>query len=278
MKREGLCTRLCSESASMREFVSSSESPVDEVGFTSKALTGVPFPKNFLQICKKILCRLFRVFVHVYIHHFDRVIVMGAEAHVNTCYKHFYYFVTEMNLIDRKELEPLPNPDWKGFLTVGLFLPNPTHHGRAKEQKQMGENSLFALKELGKLTGSIAVSRHQAGSTHCDSQELTVCQQEDGGQERDDEQDVSLTPHLTLRKKEESCFLLESWAGRRETSLAEKMHRLPGAGELETSEFGLMNPPDEGPDVTPMAGQLVPEQLVSEPPVPEQLVSEPAGV
>lgn len=71
------------------------------------ASLGVPFPKNFLQICKKILCRLFRVFVHVYIHHFDRVIVMGAEAHVNTCYKHFYYFVTEMNLIDRKELEPL---------------------------------------------------------------------------------------------------------------------------------------------------------------------------
>ncbi|EPQ19381.1 Mps one binder kinase activator-like 2B [Myotis brandtii] len=73
----------------------------------TKAPCSVPFPKNFLQICKKILCRLFRVFVHVYIHHFDRVIVMGAEAHVNTCYKHFYYFVTEMNLIDRKELEPL---------------------------------------------------------------------------------------------------------------------------------------------------------------------------
>ncbi|CAJ0942886.1 unnamed protein product [Ranitomeya imitator] len=68
---------------------------------------GVPFPKNFLQICKKILCRLFRVFVHVYIHHFDRILLMGAEAHVNTCYKHFYYFVTELNLIDRKELEPL---------------------------------------------------------------------------------------------------------------------------------------------------------------------------
>ncbi|XP_050185372.1 MOB kinase activator 3B [Myiozetetes cayanensis] len=68
---------------------------------------GVPFPKNFLQICKKILCRLFRVFVHVYIHHFDRIILMGAEAHINTCYKHFYYFVTELNLIDRKELEPL---------------------------------------------------------------------------------------------------------------------------------------------------------------------------
>uniref|UniRef100_A0A8C7EZI4 MOB kinase activator 3B n=1 Tax=Oncorhynchus kisutch TaxID=8019 RepID=A0A8C7EZI4_ONCKI len=82
---------------------------------------GIPFPKNFTQICKKIICRLFRVFVHVYIHHFDRMILMGAEAHVNTCYKHFYYFSTELNLIDRKELEPLRmtgrchlETDWTG--------------------------------------------------------------------------------------------------------------------------------------------------------------------
>lgn len=26
---------------------------------------------------------------------------------MNTCYKHYYYFVTEFNLVDRKELEPL---------------------------------------------------------------------------------------------------------------------------------------------------------------------------
>lgn len=68
---------------------------------------GTPFPKTFMQVAKKILSRLFRVFVHVYIHHFDCVSQMGAEAHVNTCYKHFYYFVTEFNLIDHKELEPL---------------------------------------------------------------------------------------------------------------------------------------------------------------------------
>eukprot|EP00061_Rhincodon_typus_P013362 g39691.t1 len=67
----------------------------------------VPFPKNFMQLCKKILTRLFRVFVHVYIHHFDRISAMGAEAHVNTCYKHFYYFVTEFDLTDERELEPL---------------------------------------------------------------------------------------------------------------------------------------------------------------------------
>ncbi|KAI1230481.1 hypothetical protein IHE44_0009940, partial [Lamprotornis superbus] len=68
---------------------------------------GTPFPKNFLPVVKKILSRLFRVFVHVYIHHFDRITQMGSEAHVNTCYKHFYYFVKEFNLIDTKELEPL---------------------------------------------------------------------------------------------------------------------------------------------------------------------------
>lgn len=68
---------------------------------------GVPFPKQFQQVCTKILTRLFRVFVHVYIHHFDSIINMGAEAHVNTCYKHFYYFIREFSLIDHRELEPL---------------------------------------------------------------------------------------------------------------------------------------------------------------------------
>lgn len=29
------------------------------------------------------------------------------EAHVNACYKHFYYFVQEFELISSKELEPL---------------------------------------------------------------------------------------------------------------------------------------------------------------------------
>lgn len=69
--------------------------------------TNVPFPKTFIPLSRKILTRLFRVFVHVYIHHFDRIVAIGAEAHVNTCYKHFYYFVTEFELINIKELEPL---------------------------------------------------------------------------------------------------------------------------------------------------------------------------
>ncbi|PSN52039.1 MOB kinase activator-like 3 [Blattella germanica] len=69
--------------------------------------TDVPFPKSFVSLCRKILTRLFRVFVHVYIHHFDRIVAIGAEPHVNTCYKHFYYFVREFDLVSSKELEPL---------------------------------------------------------------------------------------------------------------------------------------------------------------------------
>ncbi|XP_053209335.1 MOB kinase activator-like 3 isoform X2 [Panonychus citri] len=45
--------------------------------------TDVPFPKNFIPTS------------------------IGAEAHVNTCYKHFYYFVTEFDLVSEKEFEPL---------------------------------------------------------------------------------------------------------------------------------------------------------------------------
>jgi len=69
--------------------------------------TDVPFPKTFQPVCKKILTRLYRVFVHVYVHHFDRMMAIGAEPHVNTCYKHFYYFVTEFNLMNEKEFQPL---------------------------------------------------------------------------------------------------------------------------------------------------------------------------
>ncbi|UXI18378.1 hypothetical protein NH340_JMT04321 [Sarcoptes scabiei] len=67
----------------------------------------IPFPKTFIPNCKKILARLFRVFVHVYIHHFDRLMAVGAEAHCNTCYKHFYYFVKQFDLVNAKEFEPL---------------------------------------------------------------------------------------------------------------------------------------------------------------------------
>jgi len=87
--------------------------------------TDIPFPKTFQPQCKKILTRLYRVFVHVYVHHFDRIMSIGAEPHVNTCYKHFYYFVTEFQLINEKEFAPLQEMTRK-ICTDIIAPPTPT--------------------------------------------------------------------------------------------------------------------------------------------------------
>uniref|UniRef100_A0A6A7G6E8 Mps1 binder-like protein n=2 Tax=Hirondellea gigas TaxID=1518452 RepID=A0A6A7G6E8_9CRUS len=68
---------------------------------------GTPFPKNFTSIIKTIFKRLFRVYGHIYHSHFPKIVGLGAEAHLNTCFKHFIFFVDEFNLIDPKELAPL---------------------------------------------------------------------------------------------------------------------------------------------------------------------------
>lgn len=77
----------------------------EETLFPSKI--GVPFPKNFLAIAKTILKRLFRVYAHIYHQHFTEVQRLGEEAHLNTSFKHFIFFVQEFELIDSRELAPL---------------------------------------------------------------------------------------------------------------------------------------------------------------------------
>lgn len=68
---------------------------------------GTPFPKNFMAIAKTILKRLFRVYAHIYHQHFSDVMNLKEEAHLNTSFKHFIYFVQEFGLVERKELAPL---------------------------------------------------------------------------------------------------------------------------------------------------------------------------
>ena len=70
-------------------------------------LPGVPFPRNFITIAKTILKRLFRVYAHIYHAHFDDVITLQEEAHLNTSFKHFIYFVHEFSLIEKRELSPM---------------------------------------------------------------------------------------------------------------------------------------------------------------------------
>ena len=69
---------------------------------------GVPFPVDFLERVQNIFKRLFRVYAHIYYCHFERMAALGAEPHLNTCFKHYMYFVYEFNLIPkREELQPL---------------------------------------------------------------------------------------------------------------------------------------------------------------------------
>lgn len=76
----------------------------------------VPFPKHFPQVVKTIFKRLFRVYAHIYYSHFHKIVNLGEEAHLNTCFKHFYYFIREFNLVDKRELAPLD--DLIGNLTA----------------------------------------------------------------------------------------------------------------------------------------------------------------
>lgn len=53
---------------------------------------GAHFPANFLDVVRTIFKRLFRVYAHMYHSHFKSVCGLGAEAHLNTCFKHFMHF------------------------------------------------------------------------------------------------------------------------------------------------------------------------------------------
>eukprot|EP01112_Ceratiomyxa_fruticulosa_P017274 TRINITY_DN534_c0_g1_i6.p1 TRINITY_DN534_c0_g1~~TRINITY_DN534_c0_g1_i6.p1 ORF type:complete len:216 (-),score=47.87 TRINITY_DN534_c0_g1_i6:419-1066(-) len=65
------------------------------------------FGKQFLPTVKKILSRMFRVYAHIFHSHWEKVKALGAEAHINTCFKHFYFFVSEFELVEEKDLQPL---------------------------------------------------------------------------------------------------------------------------------------------------------------------------
>jgi MOB kinase activator 1 len=66
-----------------------------------------PFPKTFRDTVKNIFKRLFRIYAHIYYSHFQKIVSLGEEAHLNTCFKHFYFFIVEFSLVDKREMAPL---------------------------------------------------------------------------------------------------------------------------------------------------------------------------
>ncbi|KAI9690871.1 MAG: Mitotic exit network component [Bathelium mastoideum] len=59
---------------------------------------GVPFPKAFSTTIRQIFKRLYRVYAHIYCHHYPVVIHLGLEPHLNTSFKHYVLFVDEHGL------------------------------------------------------------------------------------------------------------------------------------------------------------------------------------
>jgi len=68
---------------------------------------GAKFPKNFMAQVKVIYKRLFRLYGHIYFSHFEKIRSIGANAHLNTCFKHFVFFILEFQLVSKEELAPL---------------------------------------------------------------------------------------------------------------------------------------------------------------------------
>eukprot|EP00002_Diphylleia_rotans_P000011 TRINITY_DN10004_c0_g1_i1.p1 TRINITY_DN10004_c0_g1~~TRINITY_DN10004_c0_g1_i1.p1 ORF type:complete len:216 (+),score=45.56 TRINITY_DN10004_c0_g1_i1:88-735(+) len=77
----------------------------DEEVFPSQP--GVEFPAHFESIVKTIFRRMFRIYAHIYTVHFEKFVESKQEATLNSGFKHFYYFLEEFELIDRKELAPV---------------------------------------------------------------------------------------------------------------------------------------------------------------------------
>eukprot|EP01123_Difflugia_compressa_P001385 TRINITY_DN11598_c0_g1_i1.p1 TRINITY_DN11598_c0_g1~~TRINITY_DN11598_c0_g1_i1.p1 ORF type:complete len:212 (-),score=39.97 TRINITY_DN11598_c0_g1_i1:54-689(-) len=69
--------------------------------------TNTPFPKNFREIVSTIFKRMFRVYAFIYVHHFKKMQELELEAHLNSVFKHFLFFIHEFDLVDKKEFLPI---------------------------------------------------------------------------------------------------------------------------------------------------------------------------
>lgn len=107
----------------------------NEAVFPSKM--GAAFPRNFMQLARTILKRLFRVYAHIYYAHFQEVCALQEEAHLNTSFKHFAYFVLEFDLVEKRELAPLQE-----------LIDHLIDRDRAKQSNATGASNHAALSDM----------------------------------------------------------------------------------------------------------------------------------
>ena len=69
----------------------------------SSLSSGVPFPKAFPSLVRQIFKRLYRVYAHIYCHHYPTIVQLGLEPHLNTSFKHYVLFIDEHSLASGKD-------------------------------------------------------------------------------------------------------------------------------------------------------------------------------
>ncbi|XBW35175.1 hypothetical protein QEN19_000738 [Hanseniaspora menglaensis] len=68
----------------------------------------VPFPSNFEKsYVKPMLKRLFRVYAHIYCHHFNEIYEMNLQVLLNTSFRHFCCFTKYFKLLTNDDYGPL---------------------------------------------------------------------------------------------------------------------------------------------------------------------------
>ncbi|TPX51452.1 hypothetical protein SeMB42_g00786 [Synchytrium endobioticum] len=77
----------------------------DETVFPTKS--GMKFPPDFLNTLRNIFRQLFRVVAHIFHAHYEKILHVSAEGHLNTLFAHFICFGREFDLLDKKDLAPM---------------------------------------------------------------------------------------------------------------------------------------------------------------------------
>ena len=67
------------------------------------AATGVPFPKSFPALVRQIFKRMYRVYAHIYCHHYPVIRELGLEPHLNTSFKQYVLFIDEHSLASGRD-------------------------------------------------------------------------------------------------------------------------------------------------------------------------------
>lgn len=97
------------------------------------AITGVPFPKTFPALVRQIFKRMYRVYAHIYCHHYPVIRELGLEPHLNTSFKQYVLFIDDHSLASGRDywgplgdlVDSMLKSDWGTFpVTKELHFQN----------------------------------------------------------------------------------------------------------------------------------------------------------